>query len=108
MSGQADYQLNTDADSCTLKVTGAMTFDTAKSLYPEASRILQEQTIECLDLTSVEAADSAGLACVLALKALHHSNGRKLEVRGAPQGLRSLAQVSDTLAWLPEQESAAD
>ncbi len=107
MSDPAAYQLSTDTSSCTLKVAGAMTFDTAPHLYPEAEKILQTQTIERLDLHAVERADSAGLACVLALKAQHHARERTLEVLGAPEGLRSLAQVSGTLTWLPKTAESA-
>lgn len=102
MSSPTSYELNTDAAASTLKVAGAMTFDTATHLYPDAKRILQSQTIQRLDLKAVETADSAGLACVLALKALQHARERTLEVVGAPEGLRSLAQVSDTLVWLQD------
>ncbi|MEN6540812.1 MAG: STAS domain-containing protein, partial [Mizugakiibacter sp.] len=53
-----------------------------------------------LDLGDVAAADSAGLACVLALLARARRAGRALAVANLPAHLRALARVCDVEALL--------
>ena len=48
-----------------------------------------------LDLKGVTRADSAGLACVLALLAQASRNKQRLDVIDPPEGLRALAEVCD-------------
>jgi phospholipid transport system transporter-binding protein len=53
-------------------------------------------------------ADSAGLACVVALAAAANRAGRRLRVVALPEGLRALAEVCGVAALLePEARPAA-
>lgn len=79
----------------TLALSGALTFATAAQVFAEGSRVLAAGAQTRLDLGGVTRADSAGLACVLALGAAASRAGRPLRVRHWPEGLRSLAAVCD-------------
>lgn len=82
---------NPDRD--TLALSGALTFATAAHALRDAGRALAAGGQTRLDLTGLTGADSAGLACVLALIADASRAGRRLIVVNLPEGLRALAQV---------------
>ncbi len=82
-------------DRDTLAFTGALTFATAAHAFAEGGRALAAGTQTRLDLRGVTRADSAGLACVLALAVAVSRAGRRLAVVHWPEGLRSLADVCD-------------
>lgn len=84
---------NPDAD--TLSLSGALTFDTAAQVLHDGSRELAQGARSRLDLQGVSHADSAGLACVLALLAQASRSGRRLAVINLPSGLAALAAVCD-------------
>ena len=83
-------------DADTLAISGALTFATAAQVLQEGSRALTLSAPARLDLKGVTRADSAGLACVLALLAQASSNGKRLVIVNPPDGLRALAEVCDT------------
>ena len=87
---------NPDAD--TLALSGALTFATAAQALREGSRSLGARSR--LDLAGITRADSAGLACVLALLAQASRAGQRLNVIDPPDGLRSLARVCDVESLL--------
>ena len=92
-------------DRDTLALSGALTFATAARAFAEGGRALASGVQTRLDLAGVTRADSAGLACVLAL-AVHASRaGRRLAVVHWPEGLRALAAVCDVETLL---DRAAD
>ncbi|HLI18643.1 MAG TPA: STAS domain-containing protein, partial [Rhodanobacteraceae bacterium] len=68
--------------------------------FAEGVRALSAGTQTRLDLGGISRADSAGLACVLALAAAASRGGRRLAVVHWPEGLRSLAEVCDAVALL--------
>ncbi|MEO7149743.1 MAG: STAS domain-containing protein [Rhodanobacteraceae bacterium] len=80
-------------DQNTLALSGALTFATAAHALADAGRALAHGAQTRLDLAEVTGADSAGLACVLALIADASRAGRRLIVVNLPEGLRALAQV---------------
>jgi phospholipid transport system transporter-binding protein len=82
-------------DTDTLAFTGALTFTTAACAFAEGRRALAAGTQTRLDLGGLTRADSAGLACVLALAAAVSRAGRRPVVVQWPEGLRSLAEVCD-------------
>lgn len=82
-------------DRDTLAFAGALTFATAARAFAEGGRALAAGTQTRLDLGGLTRADSAGLACVLALAAAVSRTGRRLAVVHWPEGLRSLADVCD-------------
>lgn len=79
----------------TLALSGALTFATAARAFAEGGRALAAGAQTRLDLAGVTRADSAGLACVLALAANASRAGRRLAVVHWPEGLRALAAVCD-------------
>ena len=82
-------------DADTLALAGALTFATAARAFAEGARSLADGTQTRLDLSGITRADSAGLACVLALAARASRAGRRLGVVHWPEGLRALAEVCD-------------
>ena len=82
-------------DRDTLALSGALTFATAARAFAEGSRALESGAQTRLDLAGVTRADSAGLACVLALAANASRAGSRLAVVHWPEGLRALAAVCD-------------
>ena len=84
-----------ELDRDTLALSGALTFATAARALAEGGRALALGVQTRLDLAGVTRADSAGLACVLALAANASRAGRRLAVVHWPEGLRALAAVCD-------------
>jgi phospholipid transport system transporter-binding protein len=87
-------------DSDTLALSGTLTFANAAAAFDRAGGALREGVQTRLDLAGVTRADSAGLACVLALLAQASRAGRALRVANLPDSLRALAQVCDVREFL--------
>lgn len=102
----ADVLSLTQPDPDTLALSGALTFATAARALAEGGRALAAGAQTRLDLSGLARADSAGLACVLALAAVASRAGRRLGVVHWPEGLRALADVCDA-ATLLEPPAAA-
>lgn len=79
----------------TLAVSGALLFANAAQALETLRRALPVGQAVTLDLAGIETADSAGLACVLALMAEARDSGGRLRVAGMPDGMRALARVSE-------------
>ena len=76
----------------TISVSGELTFATAQKGLDDARAALRHSTgAITLDLGGVGRADSAGLACVLAILA----EAPGLAVARMPDGMRALARVCD-------------
>jgi len=84
----------------TLAFSGVLTFTTAAQALEQGLRALAQGARSRLDLEGVTHADSAGLACVLALLAHASRLGKNLVVADPPDGLRALADVCDAGALL--------
>jgi phospholipid transport system transporter-binding protein len=95
------------SDRDTLALRGALTFTTAARAFAEGGQALAAGAQTRLDLAGLTRADSAGLACVLALAADASRAGRTLRVEHWPEGLRSLAAVCDAEALLDPPLAAA-
>ena len=94
-------------DGDTLAIRGALTFATSARALAEGRRTLAAGAQTHLDLAGVTHADSAGLACVIALVAAANRSGRRLRIAGWPEGLRALAEVCDVATLLePETQPA--
>lgn len=87
-------------DRDTLALSGALMFANAAQVFGEVGRALREGTQTRLDLAGLTHADSAGLACVLALVAQASRSGRVLRVLNPPESLRALAEVCDARALI--------
>lgn len=96
------------SDGDTLAIRGALTFATAQRACAEGGRALAAGTQTRLDLRGVTHADSAGLACVIALAAAANGAGRRLRVVDWPSGLRALAEVCDVDGLLDADARIAD
>ncbi len=103
--GSAETLTLTQPGRDTLALSGALTFQTAARAFTEGSRVLAAGAQTRLDLAGVSRADSAGLACVLALAAVAGRAGRRLGVVHWPEGLHALAEVCD-VADLPALSAA--
>ncbi|HET7358975.1 MAG TPA: STAS domain-containing protein, partial [Rhodanobacteraceae bacterium] len=75
--------------SGTLALHGELVFATAAQALAQADAELARDGAAQLDLAGISGADSAGLACVLALMAAEHARGRRLQVRNLPAGLHA-------------------
>ncbi|MDN5924583.1 MAG: STAS domain-containing protein [Xanthomonadales bacterium] len=87
-------------DAHTLAITGALTFATAATAYADGVAALAQASPVTIELSGMTEADSAGLACVLALLALGQRKQPGMRVSEAPQCLRALARVCDASAWI--------
>ncbi|HEX7324666.1 MAG TPA: STAS domain-containing protein [Rhodanobacteraceae bacterium] len=96
-----------EPDRDTLALSGVLTFATARRALAAGSRALDAGAQTRLDLAGITRADSAGLACVLALAAVAAHAGRVLHVVHWPDGLRALAAVCDAVVLLEPGASAA-
>jgi phospholipid transport system transporter-binding protein len=103
--GQRARLAQLDAD--TLAVSGELTFASAADAFADGGRALAAGRPTRLDLRGITRADSAGLACLLALAVNASRAGRRLAVVNWPEGLRSLAEVCD-VADLLEPQAAVD
>lgn len=88
------------ADADTLALRGALTFATAAAVYRDGIAALEQARPRRLALGGIGEADSAGLACVLALLAAGRRRRPDFAVAEAPANLRALARVSDAEGWL--------
>jgi phospholipid transport system transporter-binding protein len=88
-----------------ISIAGDLNFTTAAQVFERArARLASDDRVQALDLGGVRAADSAGLACVLALMAGAHRQGKgPLAIRNVPESLRLLARVSDVESLLDGQ-----
>ena len=78
-----------------IEVSGALLFDNAAEALAKLSDALPRGGVLRLNLAAVTAADSAGLACVLALMAVARRAGGRVQVQSLPEGLLALAKVSE-------------
>jgi len=87
-------------DRDTLALSGVLTFASAAHAYERAGQALERGAQTRLDLSGLTRADSAGLACVLALLAHSSRSGRPLRISNLPDSLRALAEVCDVRGLL--------
>ena len=90
----AGFQLDRTTPG-TLGVRGVLSFETAAAALAAITAALAAGPVARLDLAGVEHADSAGLACVLAVQAEALRRGSPLQVIHVPAGMRALAQVCE-------------
>lgn len=93
-SGLAPVQID-DSTPGSVRVSGALTFASAAAALDTLTAAVARDGRHTLDLAGVTRADSAGLACVLAVLAGSAQQGRKLAVRNMPEGMHLLASVCE-------------
>ncbi|MDC8014760.1 STAS domain-containing protein [Tahibacter soli] len=91
MSAANPFALTATAPD-THALSGALTFATAAQALRECRGAGHAKT---LDLAGVDAADSAGLAVLLALARDARAAGRPFAIANAPESLRALAQLAE-------------
>lgn len=87
-------------DGGVLAISGALTFATVAAALRYGEERISTVKPDALDLDGVDSADSAGLACVLALLECGRRIQPSLTIRNAPESLQALAKVSDAEQWL--------
>lgn len=93
-SDRAPLQIDDGAPD-SVRVSGALTFANAASALDRLNAAVARNGRHTLDLAGVTRADSAGLACVLAVLAGAAQRGRKLSVRNMPEAMHLLASVCE-------------
>jgi phospholipid transport system transporter-binding protein len=86
-----------------IRVTGALTFDTARRAREAALRILNGSTASTtivVDCAGVQESDSAGLAVLIDFLSNADARGRAVTFANIPQGIRAAADISDSAAIL--------
>jgi len=89
-------------------LAGALTFDTVSSLYSQAAVWLaaaQSEQVQ-LDLSAVQAIDSAGLALLVAWQGRAAAAGVTLQYRHIPQRALALAQISEAVELLAPRSAS--
>lgn len=104
--GPAECVTVAESGQDTLAVSGSLTFATAARALAEGNRMLASGARTRLDLSGLTRADSAGLACVLALAATASRAGCRLGVVNWPEGLHALAEVCDATGLLEAPASS--
>ena len=84
----------------TVQVSGTLGFATAAAALDALRAALRDGGRHRLDLAGVTVCDSAGMACILALRADAAARGQALGLANVPAGLRTLAQVSGVESML--------
>lgn len=85
----------------TVRLSGALTFESVPLLYREMERRLPAAgPVTEIDLAGVTTADSAGLALLLEWQSRQRRRGRELTMRDAPDSLLSLAGLCDAVDLL--------
>ena len=76
-------------------LSGELRFDTVGSLLEVGNRVISEGRITVIDLASVSAGDSAGLALLIEWLSVARSVKRPLRYENIPLQLRKLARLSE-------------
>ncbi len=82
-------------DGCA-SLSGMLTFESVPGLFRETEKLFRGITpVASIDLAKVSTADSAGLALLLEWQAVQGKAKQRLDIRNAPSGLLSLAQLCE-------------
>jgi phospholipid transport system transporter-binding protein len=76
-------------------LSGELRFDTVGSLLDVGNRVIGEGRITVIDLASVSAGDSAGLALLIEWLSVARSVKRPLRYENIPSQLQQLARLSE-------------
>ncbi len=76
-------------------LSGELRFDTVGSLLEAGSRVIGEGRVAVIDLASVSAGDSAGLALLIEWLSVARNVDRSLRYENIPLQLQQLARLSE-------------
>ena len=83
-------------------VRGRMTIETIPAIFTLGLQHLASENMK-VDLSHVEAVDSAAVSLLLGWARAARRFGHELRVTGLPEDLKSLAQLYGVIEMLPEQ-----
>ena len=89
------------------RVGGALAFGTVTALLPTGSEAIEHGRAAAIDLASVTASDSAGLALLIEWLSVARGVGRALRYENIPTQLHQLARLSDVDALLSASADSA-
>lgn len=91
----------------THRIDGALTSDTVPSRWKKSRAWKDAGLPAVIDLSGVDQADSSGVALLLEWLAWASARGDSIQFENAPEGLRTIAALSqvDTLLGWKETES---
>ncbi|ATF90887.1 lipid asymmetry maintenance protein MlaB [Cedecea neteri] len=84
-------ELSWKQDGTTLHLFGELDGDTIESLWQQREKVVEG--INFFELSGLTRVDTAGLALLIHLTAIVTRQGRKVELKGASDNLRTLAQL---------------
>lgn len=88
------------ADDGTLRLTGRIGYANADALLPKGRDALASGKVTRIDLSGLQASDSATLALLLDWAAQAKRRNQLIAMTGAPEGLRALARLANAEALL--------
>ena len=83
------------------KVGGDLVFETVGNLLPAGEALFRGHASVVVDLSGVQASDSAGIALLLEWLAGARGRGERLAFRNLPDPLRRIARLSNLEPLLP-------
>jgi phospholipid transport system transporter-binding protein len=91
------------------EVRGALTFASARRAYDAGVKAFGASSVEAIevDCGAVRAADSAGLAVLLAWLAWAHKSGRRLTFVNLPEAITAVARISEVEGLLAQPSAPA-
>ncbi len=82
------------------RVSGELSFETVPDVWRQSQSALGDVAESVIDLAGVTQADSAGLALVIEWLRWARSKGKRLRFVAVPDGLMSLARISEVEEFL--------
>jgi phospholipid transport system transporter-binding protein len=85
----------------TYQVSGQLVFASVREVLRSSATVFQNEAQTSIDLSGVQAVDSAGLALLIEWYRTAEKAKRAIRFVGAPAQLRALAKISDIETVLP-------
>lgn len=82
------------------RLSGTLDFESVRDLYARTDELLGDGGV--IDLSGIEASNSAGVALLLEWRRQAHLRGVVLELRALPESVRRVARLSDVEALLAD------
>jgi phospholipid transport system transporter-binding protein len=94
-------------DDAPFRVRGALTKDEVPALWRDTSSWRSGAIPSTIDLGGVEQADASGVALLLEWSAWARARGETIAFENAPEGLRTIAALSQVDALLGFEETSS-
>jgi phospholipid transport system transporter-binding protein len=82
------------------RVSGELGFETVPAIWEQSNGLLDGDGDPLVDLGAVTQVDSAGLALIIEWLRLARSRGKSIRFVAVPEGLKSLARISEVEGFL--------